>query len=78
MKELKDRILGVAIENEDGDIFDLTLSDKKLKILLNDNEIVLEKDFYLVLGSLLEIYKDEFRTLDFSELYGYQKIYIPR
>ena len=77
MKNLKDKILGVAIENENG-VLDLTLSNEKLKMLLNGNEIVLEKDFYLVLGSLLEIYKDEFKSLDFSELYGYQKIYIPR
>ena len=77
MKNLKDKILGVAIENENG-VLDLTLSNEKLKICLDGNEIGLEKDFYLVLGSLLEIYKDEFRTLDFSELYGYQKIYIPR
>ena len=77
MKNLKDKMLGVAIGNENG-VLDLTLSNEKLKISLNDNEIVLEKDFYLVLGSLLEIYKDEFRTLDFSELYGYQKIYIPK
>ena len=77
MKNLKDKTLGVAIGNENG-VLNLTLSNEKLKISLDDNEIVLDKDFYLVLGSLLEIYKDEFRTLDFSELYGYQKIYIPR
>ena len=77
MKNLKDKILGVAIENENG-MLDLTLSNEKLKICLDGNEIVLDKDFYLVLGSLLEIYKDEFKSLDFSELYGYQKIYIPR
>lgn len=77
MKNLKDKTLGIAIGNENG-VLDLTLSNEKLKISLDDNEIVLDKVFYLVLGSLLEIYKDEFRTLDFSELYGYQKIYIPR
>lgn len=77
MKNLKDKTLGVAIGNENG-VLNLTLSNEKLKISLDDNEIVLDKDFYLVLGSLLEIYKDEFKSLDFSELYGYQKIYIPR
>ena len=77
MKNLKDKTLGVAIGNENG-VLNLTLSNEKLKISLDDNEIVLDKDFYLVLGSLLEIYKDEFKSLNFSELYGYQKIYIPR
>ena len=77
MKNLKDKTLGVAIGNKNG-VLNLTLSNEKLKISLDDNEIVLDKDFYLVLGSLLEIYKDEFKSLDFSELYGYQKIYIPR
>ena len=77
MKNLKDKTLGVAVGNENG-VLNLTLSNEKLKISLDDNEIVLDKDFYLVLGSLLEIYKDEFKSLDFSELYGYQKIYIPR
>ena len=77
MKNLKDKTLGVAIGNENG-VLNLTLSNEKLKISLDDNEIVLDKDFYLVLGSLLEIYKDEFKSLAFSELYGYQKIYIPR
>ena len=77
MKNLKDKTLGVAIGNENG-VLNLTLSNEKLKISLDDNEIVLDKDFYLVLGSLLEIYKDEFKSLDFSDLYGYQKMYIPR
>ena len=72
MKNLKDKTLGVAIGNENG-VLNLTLSNEKLKISLDDNEIVLDKDFYLVLGSLLEIYKDEFKSLDFSESYGYQK-----
>ena len=57
MKNLKDKTLGVAIGNENG-VLNLTLSNEKLKISLDDNEIVLDKDFYLVLGSLLEIYKD--------------------